>query len=220
MLPRSLALFGLTAAAFLLAGGCEKGTSPSPPARETGAAPRTATTPPAQIPTSAPAAGSAPAPPAAAADPDPKQVHFAGFVAPKPVTWLWQPPTNRMRSANYVVAAESGDSHADLIVFQGIGGGVDKNIERWVGQFRSPDQGPVEPTRTELTVAGVPVTVVELEGEYMRMGAGSFTPNQRFIAAIIQAPEGDIQITLSGQSETVAANRDAFMAMINGMERE
>jgi hypothetical protein len=114
----------------------------------------------------------------------------------------------------------SGENQAHLVVFQGIGGGRDANIARWESQFRSAEQEQVKAVVSDIEVDGVPVTLVEIEGEHMKMGAQWFTPNQLFLAAIVQAPDGDLQIRLAGQKETVEAQRDAFMAMVQGLRRE
>lgn len=182
----------------------------------------------------APVAGAAPTPtvPAAAAssspdapdapdapDRDQTTASFPGFTAPKPATWTWQPPRGRMRAANYVVPGSSGMNQAHLVVFQGIGGSVEANIDRWVGQFRSPEKGPVEPVLSRLEADGIPITIVELAGEHRRMGAGWYTPNQAFLAGIVEAEEGHMHITLTGQQETVAANRDAFITFLRGIRR-
>ena len=154
-----------------------------------------------------------------APDHDETSASFLGFTAPKPATWIWQPPQNRMQAAKYVVPGSSGMNQARLVVFQGIGGSVEANIDRWVGQFRSPEKGPVEPLLSRLEADGIPITFVELSGEHRRMGAGWYTPNQIFLAGIVEAEEGYIHITLRGQQETVAANRDAFITFLRGMRR-
>ncbi|NNM25836.1 MAG: hypothetical protein HKO59_07580 [Phycisphaerales bacterium] len=151
---------------------------------------------------------------------DPRTARFLGYTAPKPVTWQWQPPASVMRAANYVTPGRSGSNQAHLIVFRGIGGTTEANIDRWRKRFRGPDGGPVEPVVTEFEAAGLPITLVELSGEWMRMGAQWFTPNQTQIAAIVTTPEGPLHITLGGDSATVALHRDDFLRFLRGLRPE
>ena len=65
----------------------------------------------------------------------------------------------------------------------------------------------------------LPVTHVELAGEWKEMGSVSFKPDQVFLMAIVEAPVGRVFIRFAGQTETVEANRDAFMEMILGLRR-
>ena len=65
----------------------------------------------------------------------------------------------------------------------------------------------------------MPVTLVELAGEWQEMGSVSFTPDQVFPMAIVEAPVGRVFIRFAGQTATVEANRDAFMEMILGLRK-
>jgi len=148
---------------------------------------------------------------------DPKVAEFSGLRAPVPLTWLWQPPQGAMRAANYVLPAIEEGNQAHLVVFRGIGGGRDMNIDRWKGMFRTSDLRPVEPIVSDHVVSGMTMTIVELTGEYQRMGQAWFTPEQTFIAAILEAPGGDLQIRLDGDTDTVNAHREDFMRFLMGI---
>jgi hypothetical protein len=194
----------------LLLAGCDDPASKQAPAP----AATTATTAPAPPPPPSVAP-----PGRARPDDDPRVAEFAGFTAPKPPTWLWQPPQGRMRAANYVVPGRSGANQAHLIVFQGIGGGAEANIARWTNQFRGPDEGPVDPELTTRQAGDLAVTLVELHGDRMKMGAGWYTDDQTLLAAIVDTPDGAMHITLAGDRGTVEDNRAAFLAMIDGLRR-
>ncbi len=128
-----------------------------------------------------------------------------------------------MRKANYTVPGAEGNDAAELIVFffgPGQGGGVDANIDRWVTQFRVPDGGgAVEPLVHEMESDGMPVTMVELAGEWQQMGQNWFTPDQLFLAAIVDAPVGRVFLRLAGPTATVEANREPFVEMIEGLKK-
>ena len=49
-------------------------------------------------------------------------------------------PEKPMRAATYLIPAAGGDTDGgELAVFAAIGGGVQANIDRWIGQFSQPD---------------------------------------------------------------------------------
>ncbi|MHC4949059.1 MAG: hypothetical protein ACYTG1_12510 [Planctomycetota bacterium] len=195
-------------AAVLSAPGCGE-ESPAPTA-----GPGPDGTPPAAAPADAADA------PAVTPPTDRRQVEFLGLRAPKPVTWIWQPPRHELRLANYIVPGIGDGDAAHLVIShlgEDQGGTVDANIDRWAAAFRGPDGGPVAPDVERLTVAGMPVTVVELAGAWMKPGTGWHTADQRLLAAVLETPTGPVFIQLSGASDTVARNRDPFLELVRGI---
>ena len=146
------------------------------------------------------------------------------MTAPVPTSWVSQPPASSMRLAQFQVPGKSGREDAEVIFFyfgQGEGGSVEANIARWQSQFTSPDGKPVKPTVQHLKASGLPVTTVELTGSYARgMGMGPAavpTPDQMLLAAIVETAQGNLYIQMHGPRTAVAANRDAFLAMVRGI---
>ena len=154
---------------------------------------------------------------------DPGTARFLGLTAPKPVTWIEHPPTGSMRAANYTVPGRDGNEAAHIVVFYfgpTQGGTIENNISRWRMQFQVTDSGDLpEPSIDRFEVDSMPVTLVELTGEWQEMGTASFTPDQVFLMAIVEAPVGKVFIRFAGQTATVEANREDFMAMIRGLRR-
>lgn len=228
-MPRPATLLVSSALIATLA-ACDQAPAPRPPAAMKPAA-------------SAPQAASAPAPSAAPAtastaaavidsqvDPskwkvstsadDPQWLEVAGFRAPKPASWVWTKPSMQFRTLQYTVAGE-GDStkSAELIVsvfVAGDGGPLDANIERWRGQFRKNNE-PVEAKRSSKEVGPLKVELVELEGDFMAMGAPAPKKDSLQLAAIVQAEGRNVFFRLVGPKETVEANRAAFEKMIDGL---
>jgi len=196
-------------------------TSPTPPSDELTTAPTTSPeTPPATQPTSRPSAkaerlaelvAKASTPPD-----DPTKLRFAGLVAPKPASWQWKPPENTMRLANFTVPAPSGGGQAQLAVF--IAGGDGPTIVRgWEEQFRTDDGEPAEAALSEMTVDGRRILIVELTGRRLNPALGWYKPDQSLLGAMLQSPEGPAQIRLTGPTETIEANREAFLALVGGI---
>jgi hypothetical protein len=151
---------------------------------------------------------------------DAQWLEVAGFRAPKPASWVWTKPSMQFRTLQYTVPGE-GDStkQAELIVsvfVAGDGGPLDANIDRWRGQFRQEGK-PVEAIRSSKTVGPLKVELVELEGEFMAMGAPAPKANTLQLAAIVQAEGRNVFFRLVGPKETVEANRAAFDAMVEGL---
>src|SRR5277367_3602833 len=92
----------------------------------------------------------------------------------------WTPPADwkssgctSMRAATYPVAPVPGDSDgaACAVYFFGIGqgGSVQANIDRWEGQFKNASGQPASAKVTKITVHGLPVTTIDVSGEYSGM---------------------------------------------------
>ncbi|MEE9128439.1 MAG: hypothetical protein V3T84_00330 [Phycisphaerales bacterium] len=154
---------------------------------------------------------------------DPRTASFVGLTAPKPVTWIEHPPTGSMRAANYTVPGRDGNEAAHIVVFYfgpTQGGTIDDNINRWRSQFQLDENGDLlEPKIDRFDVGSMAITLVELTGAWQEMGSASFTPDQVFLMAIVEAPVGKVFIRLAGQTATVEANREDFMAMIRGLRK-
>jgi hypothetical protein len=148
----------------------------------------------------------------------------AGIQWTPPANWKVQ-PQRPMRAATYDVPATAGDSeNAECAVFyfgQGQGGGVQANIDRWLGQFQEKPSAP--PTPKKQTIGGVSVTTIEHGGTFL--AGGPMQPNKTpkpgyyMVGAIIEAPEGNVFFKLTGPAKTVKAQRAAFDKMISSIKK-
>lgn len=148
---------------------------------------------------------------------DNKTATFAGYAAPKPATWIWQPPSTQFALADYVVPGRDGADQGRIRVSQA-GGSLDMNIARWKSQFRADAQGgEVDPKITEVEAGDIVIDVVEFAGEYQAMGSPSFTPGQIMIVGIVPGNTQHVFIRFTGPAATVEANREAFLEMLRGI---
>ena len=147
----------------------------------------------------------------------------------------WTPPagwkssgTTSMRAATYPVTPASGDpAGAECVVYffgAGQGGGVQANIERWEGQFKAPAGKPAPAKVNEISIHGLPVTTIDVSGEYSGMGGPTATTgvvvrDYRLLGAIIEGPGGNIFIKFTGPAKTMAANQRNFEQLLNSFER-
>jgi len=125
----------------------------------------------------------------------------------------------QFRTLQYSVPGD-GDSTkaAELVVslFVGDGGPVDANVERWRNQFRQGDAAP-EAKRSSKEVGPLKVELVELEGDFLAMGAPGPKQGYLQLAAIVQADGRNVFFRLVGPKETVERNRVDFEKLVDGL---
>jgi hypothetical protein len=190
-------------------GGMEAGGSPPPPAEAQ---------PPQGAMGGMPPGGVAPPP---ASD---SPTAAAGLAWTLPAGWSIDAPRS-MRVATYVIPAAPGDAEgAECAVFYfgaGQGGGVEANLQRWIGQFQ-PSTGAKRWTRK---VDGLPVSLADVAGTYTAHG-GSMSQSQgdkpgwRLLGAIAEGPQGAVFFKLAGPAKTVAAASKGFDALVASLKKE
>ena len=147
------------------------------------------------------------------------------FVAPK--EWAEKPITSSMRAAQYTWSEKSGEQ-AELVVYyfgEGGAGGVEANLERWLGQITqangkpSKDIAKIEKTK----FAGQEATVVSVGGRLttQQMPGGPAPVDMAdamLLAAIVNSPTGPYYFKATGSKKTVDANNIRFRAMLASMK--
>lgn len=138
-----------------------------------------------------------------------------------PSSWKEQTPSSGMRLAQYQIPGASSGEEGELAVFQ-FGGPAEAHISRWQTQFSGPDGKEVTPTVEKFKVGAMNVTTAEFHGSYARAigvgPGGKSRPNQVLIAAIVEAPGGQLILQLHGPEATINAQRDAFLGFVKGLK--
>lgn len=139
----------------------------------------------------------------------------------------WQKKQPRVRIVEYEFAIpRAADDPADgRVTIMGAGGGVDANIRRWLGQFKSPRvNSPGEQSAARQTeINGQRVHVVDISGTFLER-RGPFAPatprqNYRMFGAIIVTDKlGSYFIKGVGPSNTMGANEEKFHAMLESLK--
>ena len=159
----------------------------------------------------------------------------AGMAAPaggeKSLEWAapsgWKSgPEKPMRAATYLIPATSGDSDgAECAIFLNIGGGVQANIDRWIGQFSQPDgsQSASKAKQRKETINGYQVTLVELNGTFNAGGMGMGGPSTpktgyRLLGAIVESPAGEVFFKMTGPEKTMLATAKDFQSLLNSIK--
>jgi hypothetical protein len=132
-----------------------------------------------------------------------------------PATWKVLPNPSSMRLATYRVPRAGGDVEDTEVSVSRAGGTPDANIERWLGQFDNRGKE----TRSETTLKGIHVTVVDVSGTYLGSGmtpgaAAASHPGWALLAAIIQGPGVPYFVKITGPVATVRSARPGLDALL------
>lgn len=136
-----------------------------------------------------------------------------------PSHWKEQEPSSRLRKAQFEIPQVEGDSDpAELVVsfFEGSGGGIDANVQRWVNQFQSKERTA---KLTEGTSKQGKYAFAEIAGTYNKPVGPPIRqqtkpmPGARMLGVILTVEgKGNYFLKLTGPEKTVAAAADAFRA--------
>ena len=149
-----------------------------------------------------------------------------------PEGWMIEPPSSRIRKAQYVLSGQGADAEdASLVVFYfgpGQGGSVEANLKRWYGQFKQPDGRSSEEVArvSKKTVSGMQVTAADVSGTYapapmgLMAPVGRPKPNYRLLAAIVESPQGPYFFKLTGPEGTVGYWKGTFDKFIESVRRK
>lgn len=145
---------------------------------------------------------------------DGERIQVGNLTMMLPESWEEQTPTSAMRAAQYGVG-ENGQ----LVIFTGIGGGVDNNINRWIGQVGNQATQPVRDTIQE---GGLVIHTIEMTGTYQGMtmtGNAAAQSGTTFFGAIIEGASPEVQIRLTVEAGRTDLSREEWDAMINSIVR-
>jgi hypothetical protein len=146
----------------------------------------------------------------------------AGIDFDLPANWQSEQPSSNMRMAQASIPGSGSAGPGDLVVFYfgpGGGGGVEANIERWIGQMEVAPG--TQPSQESFDANGYRVTLVDVKGTLLpsTMGTGPATPqpNYRLMGAVVEGPGGPWFFKATGPEATIAAERDAFVSMLRSV---
>ena len=179
-------------------------------------------TPHATAPAAAPEA-SAPMPDGPAPGEDAAPAADPGLEWSVPRTWTID-SAQGMRVATYLIPAAGSGATGECAVYYfgpGQGGGVEANLQRWMGEFEPLARHDLEQRQP----GGVRVTRLDARGTYvahsMRGGeAPGEKPKWALMGAVVEGPKGDVFFKLTGPAATVGAAAKDFDAMLASMRKQ
>ena len=137
----------------------------------------------------------------------------------KPAKWVEQKAASRMRAAQFGVPEKDGKPVGECVFFYfgpGQGGGVQANVQRWLGQF-APEPKPEQKVE-ETKIGGTPAVYVFCEGTFMSGppfgGAKVAKPNYAMVAAVLGTKPGYIFVKMTGPKEAIDSSKVDFKKMI------
>ena len=142
-------------------------------------------------------------------------VKVGAFTFMVPEGWKSVTPSSSMRKAQLEIA--QGSDKAEVTFFQfgaGQGGTVAENVARWFAQFA----GSEDKRKTETVQAGsVKINYATTEGTFSSgMPGGPSTPMKDYAlcGAIVESPEGNVFIKMTGPVALVKSSTEAFKKMV------
>lgn len=158
-------------------------------------------------------------------------VTLAGITFTPPTAWKDLGPSG-MRKADYCFGPTGSDKDSATVTAfyfgPSGGGGIDANINRWIGQMKLPDGADPEKaiTREEMMVDGMKVHTVQLPGIFNAsmggpMMGGNTLPKDNYLmsAVVLEAPQGNVFFKMTGPKETATQMNVAFKAMLAGIKK-
>jgi hypothetical protein len=150
---------------------------------------------------------------------------IAGVTFTPPANWQDLGPSG-MRQAQFRLAPVEGDAaEGEVNVFYfgpQSGGGVDANLQRWIGQMILPDGGDpaAKAEHSSFTADGMPGHVISLDGSFKSGGGrpmggeGEILPGYRLVGVVIEGPQGSVFFKLTGPAATARAMESDLLAMV------
>jgi hypothetical protein len=129
-----------------------------------------------------------------------------------------------MRVASYIVPGASGGAGAECAVYYfgpGQGGGLDANLQRWMGEFQPLEKHDIR----KLKPGGFETTRILARGNYVAHSMRSAEapgekPDWALLGAIVSGPSGDVFFKLTGPAATVDAAVKDFDGMLGSMKKK
>jgi hypothetical protein len=143
-----------------------------------------------------------------------------------PAGWTEKPSTSSMRTAQFQMPAPSGGD-AEVVVYhfgETGAGSVQANIDRWLGQFKQPDDKPSKDVAKieKAQYAGQEASLVSVAGRYvaaaMPGGPPVDKPDQALVAAIVPSPKGPYYFRLVGSKSVVDTEEPKFREALSSLK--
>ena len=128
--------------------------------------------------------------------------------------------------AEFNIPKAEGDEKDGRITFSVVGGTIDQNFERWVGQFKGLDEGDEDSLKKmNKEINGAKVQMLMLKGTFLDSKGGPFGPktereNYMLMGAAIETGAGgsNVYIKAYGPKKTMEANHKQLKDMLEGMK--
>lgn len=142
-----------------------------------------------------------------------------------PENWQATQPTSMMRAYQASIPPVEGDTQAaEVAFFTPIGGSIQDNINRWMGQFTQPDGSPSSSKATTEDIQGeghafklVALTGTMLPSSMPGMPQQGEKTGWMMLGSIIETPGGVWYIKATGPEKTLGQARDGFVELCKSL---
>lgn len=140
------------------------------------------------------------------------------FTFQKPAAFKSKPtPPGGMRAAQLEFTDAKGTAETIFFYFGGgQGGATQANVDRWLASFQEP-KDKLNSKVEKKKIGSGEVTYVEAEGTYMSGMPGAQKtpqPGSKLLGAILESPDGNVFVRMTGPIATVKAADADFRKMI------
>ena len=143
-------------------------------------------------------------------------------------SWRWENPRSwsaeasaGLRLATFLIPGPEGPGQCAIIPLPGDGGGVQRNVQRWLEQLRLPLFSPPELAdflgRQKIiqTAEGLPVTVIDFTTlSHPREPAGP-----SMLVAVVPSGDQTLFVKMSGGKDLLDKNREIFYKFCQSLSR-
>lgn len=156
------------------------------------------------------------------------KVSLDGLTSTTPSSWKEETPSNKMRFAQFKLPKVKGDKEdAELVIFKGLGGSAEANIQRWKDQFVAPRGKTTDDIskETEVKIGGKKAQMVEVSGIF-KFNPAPFNPKSKtenradykMLAIHFEGPKEVYHIKLTGPAKTIDQYKKGFEDWIKGFK--
>ncbi|MGI9456147.1 MAG: hypothetical protein ACR2NU_06260 [Aeoliella sp.] len=154
-----------------------------------------------------------------------------------PAAWKRVEPRNKLIEIEFAISPADVEGREEEVAnddervlgrmtMMASGGGVERNVRRWIGQFRlgQDADGKDAMHREEIEIDRAVAHTLDIAGTFFDSPKGPFgpkveMPNYRMLGAIIEVEEaGDYFIKFYGPDNLVAEHAEAFQQMVATLE--
>lgn len=154
-----------------------------------------------------------------AAGTDPNSGHAMQFLMAE--DWQSKQPSSMMRIFQVQIPPVEGEpAEGEIAFFAPIGGSIQDNIDRWIGQFSQPDGSDSKSRSSVEDLQGdqYPFKLVSLPGTMLASSMPGMPPMPEktgwmMLGAIFETPSGPWYIKGTGPEKTMAAAKEKFLTL-------
>jgi len=141
-----------------------------------------------------------------------------------PAGWEQKPSPSAMRLAQFMlpkVEDDSEDASVVVFYFDGEGGGVDANLERWTNQFKAEGRTVTEKEKSE--VNNLKLTTISITGTYLykpmpMAPTATEKPGSKMLAAVLEGNRGPWFVKFVGPEKTVQKWEESYKSFLQSFK--